>query len=247
MVKLFVLALLIAAAVWGWRRRPERGRQPFAHTKGHYGRMYSRRNFLKLGGAVAGAAVLAYSDADEAVEEWHGEEVLSPRTDRLANFLHEFGERYWFGAWLAFALVDHFVGSSPLSRWGRQSFSAMVVGLPTLWTVQRALGGARPKDNTHGPRFVPFADDNAASGHAFIGSIPWLVLAKRCGAPAPRTVAYFLSPWVGWSRINDHKHYLSQVLLGYGIAWEAVSTVETIGLDETRLPSRSREDGRHPE
>ena len=234
MVKILLLALLIVAGVWGWRRRPERGRQPFAQTGRHYKRMYSRRNFLKLGGAVAGAAVLAYSGADEAVEEWHAENVVSPTTNRMSDVLHEFGERYWFGVWAAFAAVDWAVGSSPLSRWGRQSFAAMVVGLPTLWSVQRVFGGARPKDHTHGPRFVPFADDNTASGHTFIGAIPWLVLAKRWGAPAPRTVAYFLSPWVGWSRMNDHKHYLSQVLLGYGIAWEAVNTVETIGLDGSR-------------
>jgi membrane-associated phospholipid phosphatase len=234
MIPLVLGVVLAAALVWSFLRRRTRGRQPFAQTGRQYRTLYSRRNFLKLGGAVAGAAVLAYSGADEAVEDWHSSQVVGDTSNVMAKFLHEFGERYWFGYWAAFAVIDAYVGSTALSRWGRQSFGAMVVGLPTLWTVQRGLGGARPKDHTHGPRFLPFADDNTASGHTFIGAIPWLVLARRAGAPAPRTLAYALSPWVGWSRINDHKHYLSQVLLGYGIAWEAVATVEAVGLDETR-------------
>jgi PAP2 superfamily/TAT (twin-arginine translocation) pathway signal sequence len=225
------LALLIATAAWGLRRRPRRGDHLLRGTGAHYRRLYTRRNFLKLGAAVAGAAGLVYSGADEAVESWHHDRLQSASSDRLADFLHHFGERWWFGIWGAFALVDRFAGSSPLSRWGRQSFHAMAVGLPSLWTVQRGLGGARPKDDTHGPRFVPFADDNAASGHCFIGAIPCLVAARRLGLPAPRTLAYLASPWVGWSRINDHKHYLSQVLLGYGIAWQAVESVESVRLE----------------
>jgi hypothetical protein len=235
-VAALALLLLVGTALWGWRtpRPPASGMR--RQTAAHYRRMYSRRNFLKLGVALGGAAALAYGGVDEAVESWHGRHVETATTDRITRVLHRFGERWWFGVWAGFALVDRFLGSTALSRWGRRNLQAMVVGLPTLWTVQRVLGGARPADHTHGPRFVPFSDDNSASGHCFLAAIPCLVAARHLRAPAPRALAYALSPVVGWSRIHDHKHYLSQVLLGYGIAWEAVAAVESV---ETRTPARA--------
>ncbi len=242
MNSVFVLVILLwfATAIWGLRNRPRRGEGLVRRTGKDYRRLYTRRNVLRLAVAIGGAALLAYGGADEAVESWHHRRVQGPRSDRIAKTLHHFGERGWFGVWAAFALMDRFWASTPLSRWGRQSFAAMVVGLPTLWTVQRGLGGARPKDHTHGPRFRPFADDNAASGHCFIGAIPWLVAARRCGLTLPRVIATSISPAVGWSRINDHKHYLSQVILGYAIAWQAVDAVESRPL----IPEEESESGR---
>ena len=69
------------------------------------------------------------------------------------------------------------------------------------------------------------SDDHSASGHAFIAAIPWLNLAKRTGNLNTRWAARFGSVLTGWSRINDRKHYLSQVVLGWSIAWNAVEAV----------------------
>ena len=69
------------------------------------------------------------------------------------------------------------------------------------------------------------ADDNAASGHTFMASIPWIVAARRAGGAPARLAAYVASVPTGWSRLNDRKHYLSQVMLGYVIAWNAVDSV----------------------
>ena len=91
------------------------------------------------------------------------------------------GQRYWFVCWLAVGAVDAWLRTNAFTRWGRDNFEAMVVGLPTLWTLQRGLGANRPSDPDPDPRWRPLADDNAASGHAFISAIPWLNLARRCG------------------------------------------------------------------
>lgn len=225
-MEIFLALLILGSLAWSWRRRTPTGRErPYRDTPRHYRRHLSRRNFLRLGVAVTGTAVLAYSGADEAVEEWHTREVKGDTSNRFASFFHDFGERYWFGVWAALALIDGLVGRSPLSQWGRRSSEAMVLGLPVLWTAQRGLGAARPKDETHGPRFKPLADDNTASGHTFISAVPLLVAARMVDPNALKALAYALSPWTGWSRMNDRKHYLSQVLFGYGIAWTAVETV----------------------
>lgn len=218
-------ALVGIAVVWILRRRPSRGRRILRDTPKHYRRQYSRRNFLKLGGLLAGTTTLAYSGLDEAIDAWHTEHVESDATHAVTGVLHLFGERFWFAYWAVFAALDSLVGSVPLTRWGRKSFEAMVVGLPALWTCQYGLGGARPSDHTHGPRYRPLADQNSASGHTFIAAIPCLVGARMLTRQPARGAAFAASPLVGWSRINDRRHYLSQVLLGYGIAWTSVETV----------------------
>lgn len=220
------LSLICALVVMpgSWRRG--RTKKPlFKGTGSHWRRNYGRRSFLRLGGAVAVGAVLAYTGTDEAVEDFHRGTVRSPATDRFAHVVNPFGERFWFVNWLVVAVVDAWVRSGAFSRWGRKNFEALVVGLPVLWTVQRGLGANRPSDPDPDPRWRPMADDNTASGHAFIAAVPWLNLARASGR---MNVAWFsraASTLTGWSRINDSKHYLSQVFLGWVIAWNAVDAV----------------------
>lgn len=217
-----VCAMLIMPGNWlrGHAKAPL-----FRGTGKHWRRNYSRRSFLRLGGAMATAGVLAYSGVDQTVNDFHSGSVRSAGTDKLSHLVNPFGERFWFLNWLLVGVVDAWVRSGPFSRWGRSNFEAMVVGLPVLWTVQRGLGANRPSDEGPDPRWRPMADDNAASGHAFISAIPWLTLARRTGNLPTRWGARAASTLTGWSRINDRKHYLSQVILGWTIAWNAVEAV----------------------
>jgi len=198
----------------------------FKGTGGHWRRNYSRRSFLRLGGAVVSAAALAYSGADEAVDAFHSGTLRSGGTDAASHLVNPLGERFWFLNWLAVAGIDAWIRTSSFSRWGRSNFEAMVVGLPVLWTLQRGLGANRPSDEDPNPRWRPLADDNAASGHAFIAAVPWLNLARRTINPNVRWAARIASTLTGWSRINDRKHYLSQVVLGWTIAWNATEAVD---------------------
>ena len=216
-----VCAFLVVPAV---PRRRGRYRPLFKGTGRHWRRnYYSRRTFLRLGAATLAAGLLAYSGADEAFESWHSGSVRSARTDRFSHVFKYFGERFWFSSWLLVAAVDAWLRTSAFSRWGRHNFEAMVVGLPTLWTVQRVLGANRPSSDDGNPRWRPMAADNSASGHTFIAAIPFLVAAREAGRPLPAWGLRALSPVTGWSRINDERHYLSQVLMGYALAWESVS------------------------
>jgi membrane-associated phospholipid phosphatase len=103
------------------------------------------------------------------------------------------------------------------------------VGLPTLWTVQRGLGANRPSSDDADPRWRPLAADNSASGHAFIAAVPWLNLARRTDSRVAAAIARAASWLTGWSRLNDRKHYVSQIVLGWVIAWNAVSAVDAEG------------------
>lgn len=150
------------------------------------------------------------------------ESFASSASDRVAQVAKPLGEREWFLIWGGLGLVDWLWRSSEATRWARANFEAMCVGLPTLWTVQRVLGANRPSSHDGSPRWRPFQHANAASGHAFLGAIPLWTLARRLRPQWARGAAGALGTLTGWSRINDRKHYLSQVLLGWTIAYNAV-------------------------
>ncbi len=150
------------------------------------------------------------------------EDFPSSPSDRVSVAVKPAGEREWFLVWALTGAVDWLWSSSPVSRWGRSTFEAMCVGLPMLWTAQRVLGANRPSSRDGSPRWRPFQHANAASGHAFIAAIPFWTLAQRLNPVWARGAVRGLGGLTGWSRINDRKHYTSQVLLGWTIAWNAV-------------------------
>ena len=221
-----VCAFLVVPSI---SRRQTGARPLFTNTGSHWKRNYSRRSFLRLGGGLAVAGLLAYSGLDEAVESWHTRSVRSSGSDRFSHYLKFFGERFWFLNWALVGAVDAWLRSSSFSRWGRQNFEAMVVGLPVLWTVQRGLGANRPSSDDGSPRWRPMNAANSASGHTFIAAIPWMNLARRSGWQPARWAGWFGSTLTGWSRMNDRKHYLSQVVLGWTIAWNATEAVHGDG------------------
>ncbi|MCP4800399.1 MAG: phosphatase PAP2 family protein [bacterium] len=232
-----IIVLMVVAAVSSGLTLKRAAAGNFRKPVGRmYKKQYSRRGFLTQGIMVTGAAVLVYSGVDEAVDSWHTKSVRSDSTDSAANFLNHIGERKWFFAWAGLAATDVLLASTPLSRWGRKTCESVIVGLPMLWGTQYLLGASRPKE-TGSPKYDPFNDDNSASGHTFMAAIPMLTLAKS-QAPAPAKIAGYLGSLpVGWARMNDRKHYLSQVLLGYGMAWNAVTLQESSNHSENHLQS----------
>ncbi len=223
-----VCALLVLPERWGRRTRrgPGRRKPLFQGTGGQWRRNYGRRAFMRLGGATVLAGVLAYSGADEAVESFHAGTVRSGTSDRVAHGLKFFGERFWFVNWFLVAAIDAWWQSGSFSRWGRGNFEAMIIGLPVLWTVQRGLGANRPSSDNGNPRWRPLAAANSASGHAFMSAVPWLTLAARSGRGPVAAGSRLASVATGWSRLNDRKHYPSQIVLGWTIAFNAVAAVQ---------------------
>ena len=224
------IVLLALLVVGGLRQRdsvPERPMNPLRQLGPTGRRLYTRRNFLKLLGATAGGAVISYSGLDEAVHEMHLNRVKGDASDKVAHVAKEFGENGIALAGLTYALADWALPGTAIGRWGRECFTATATGLPVLWTWQRVLGGSRPSDAKEwGPRYRPFTDENSVSGHTFLAAIPFLIGARHAGLPIAAWGLRALSPVTGWSRLNDERHYLSQVLLGYGLAFEAARASE---------------------
>jgi hypothetical protein len=191
-----------------------------------YALFYSKPNMYQLGVALGlGAASAQWVDED--VSSHYQKHQRSQRTDDWSKTAKLFGEwRYLLPLSVAATYLDTSSESS-LDEWGNRTFRALVVGAPALWSAQVITGGSRPSENRkYGSEWRPFKDNNGVSGHAFVGSIPFLTLAEMNKDDPwiyyPAMAASFATPL---SRLNDNQHYFSQIVLGWYFAKQATATI----------------------
>jgi hypothetical protein len=184
----------------------------------------ARPNLVRLGIGVAGNAFFANTNMDRYIRDRYQEDLRSGGTDDAARIAKVFGEGivaipayigiYGTGVWLR---------NPAMESWARRSFRATVVGAPALLFLQVAIGAERPTDGDS--KWRPFHSSHGASGHAFIGGIPFLTAAKMAENPYLKGVFYGLSAFSGLSRINDDAHYFSQAALGWYLAYLSCDVV----------------------
>src|SRR3990172_1396025 len=114
--------------------------------------------------------------------------------------------------------------NSTMEEWAQKSFRATVVGGPALLFLATAIGADRPTEGDS--HWKPFQNIHGVSGHAFIGGIPFITAAKMSENPYQKAIFYGLSTVTGLSRINDDRHYFSQVALGWYLAYWSCAAVE---------------------
>ncbi|MGL4593909.1 MAG: phosphatase PAP2 family protein [Thermoguttaceae bacterium] len=215
-----------------------------------YKNLYNLDNALNFGVALSGGAILANTSMDQNFRNWYQKDVRSSGTNDFAKACKIFGEgsymlpititsalfyRYWqerkypsYSSYRSNLYEKNQVGEF-MSRTAR----GYVVGAPTLLLGQFILGGDRPTSGSdHGSYWKPFQQDHGISGHAFIGAMPFITAAQMTDKIWIKSIFYTLSTLPGWSRINDDAHYLSQVVLGWYLAYlsaRAISETESGG------------------
>ena len=192
--------------------------------------VYSPQGLGLLAAGVGVHAVLANTSLDREFRNWVQDDVVRGTGDfgverHLGDYkivVPALVGLWGVGEWLRYngchCSEYHAVGD-----WARQSTRALIIGAPVTGVLQVAIGSSRPKEG-RGSEWRPFADSNAVSGHAFVGAVPFLVAAERTGCHAARVTLYVGSTISAWSRVYEDKHYLSQALLGWWIAWLSTKT-----------------------
>ncbi len=213
-------------------------------TRGRFGRsvhrlwndaevFYGPQNLIRVGIVVAVAAPLANSPADQSLRDWYQRQAghgQSRSVDRFFTVGKTFGEfTYAIPAYLAMSITgyflpeDHFL--APIGQFGGRSLRALAIGAPLVGLLQFGLGAQRPEG--HDSHWHPFAGEHGASGHAFVGAVPFLTAASMTESYPLKALLVTGSLWTGWSRIHDDDHYFSQVLIGWSIAYLATQAVNT--------------------
>ncbi len=196
---------------------------------------YSWPTVRDLGLGLALGAVFANTSVDEHFRDWYQEDVRSRGLDNFSSFWKPWGEGvYFLPAYAGLAMLSIFCPEQPVLG-PAGSFSARVsraylVGFPSLLFLQAMTGGGRPGEHFAWSQWRPFEDTNGVSGHAFIGAVPFITAAQMTDRPLLQAAFYLGSVLPAWSRINDDAHYLSQVCLGWWLAYlacRAVNETET--------------------
>jgi PAP2 superfamily len=206
-----------------------------------YKNFYLTENMLYVGVAVAIAAPLANTHADQGIRDWYQRGAgngRSPVADHTADVFRQFGEyQYAVPIYVACSLTGFFCDDSPamatVGEFGNRSLRALAVGAPMVGVLQYGLGAGRP--DTQDSSWEPLRSNHGASGHAFVGAVPFLTAASMTDSMALKTLFVVGSFGPAWSRIHTDDHYFSQVVLGWSIAYLSVQSV-----NQTEADSRFR-------
>ncbi len=180
------------------------------------------------GGVVAGA-LLANTDVDERVDDWYQDNLRGAGSDRLSKWSRTFGEGLITVPLFAVATAAPLAlpdaeWAQPLGEWGERSLRTLLVGVPPMFLVQEVTSHTRPIADKH--EGWGSNDNKGVSGHAFMGAAPFINAAKMTDSRPLKAACYAASFLSGLSRINDEGHYLSHVLLGWGLAYWSASAVD---------------------
>jgi hypothetical protein len=195
-----------------------------------YANFYSPSTAAQFVVILAPAAVFANSDWDADVDTWYQVHVRSQATNNASNFIRPLGNGYYTIPFYVSAkfLGEYFEdepGMAVLGEFGDRTTRALLVGGPPFLALQYLTGGGRPSIYADESYWRPFRGSHGASGHAFMGAVPFLTLAGMTDDPVAKALFYACSPWTGFTRINDNVHYISQVWLGWWMAFLSTEAV----------------------
>lgn len=195
---------------------------------------YSAESLTLLGGGLIVGGAMANSSFDDGIHRHFQSSVRGATSDDWFESLHaskELGNGMYVlpvfaTAWAAGELFPENALSRTSGRWGERSLRGFVVGAPPLIVMQQLTGGSRPTETDESSEWHPFRDNNGISGHAFMGSLPFITAAKMTDNRGYKLLLYAGSTIAPLSRINDNAHYPSQVALGWLMAYLAASAID---------------------
>jgi membrane-associated phospholipid phosphatase len=192
---------------------------------------YSGNKLLQTCLAIGVSGIFANTNTDKSVRKHWQEHIRSDTTDDIAYGFtvletashHKSSVPIYLTAMIVGKYSNNHFLNTRVSEWGNRSLRALLLGIPQKILFASATGSGRPEEG--GPGWDLFDDNNGVSGHAFYGAVPFLSAAHLSKHHISKYMFYTASIMPGLSRINDDKHYLSQVVLGWSIAFISTYTV----------------------
>jgi len=181
------------------------------------------------------AGTLANTNADRWIADSWQDDTRSDASDNVARvFLHagdaaqnRISAPLYTLTMLAAGYEGHEDRDAPVATWAARSLRANILGGPQAFVLTYALGSHRP--DVGDSRWNPMNDNDGVSGHSFYGAVPFLTAARmseQAGWPVGWKYSFYtLSMLPAWARINGNRHYTSQAVMGWSVAWLATRTI----------------------
>lgn len=209
--------------------------------------MYLSRNALWIGLAIGGGAVLANTQGDRGARDWYQDRVHGRQIDDVARRGAYLGD-WWvvvpvvLGASIGGHLCPESPVASTIAEWGDRSGRALIVGAPTVGVLALVAGGNGPGSHDsrwNFPGHPPKGKDllkfrtgdlfdrgyEAVSLRSYLGAVPFLTAASMSENRALKALFFAGSFVPTWADVHDDRHYLSQALIGWSIAFLATHSV----------------------
>jgi membrane-associated phospholipid phosphatase len=139
-----------------------------------------------------------------------------PGADNVASVVRHFGQPEVYGTITAGLLVTGLATHKPaITRVGGRLMTTLLIAGTTSSLGKFALGRPRPDQSSDLDGFVPFSGQAAMpSGHSTMAFALATSLADEIHRPWAKVGLYTAATGVAWSRINDNRHWLSDVAAG---------------------------------
>ena len=140
----------------------------------------------------------------------------SPSANGFSGAIRRFGQIETYGSVTAGIFAVGLVsGNDELTRAGGRLAATLALAGSTSALSKLVVGRPRPNDSSDADDYLPFSGQEAMpSGHTTMA----FALATTLSDEIDRTWAsvglYTLATGVGWSRINDDRHWLTDVAAG---------------------------------
>jgi membrane-associated phospholipid phosphatase len=198
---------------------------------------WQARDWVKAGlvlGATGGLFLL-----DDEIRDFIQDE-RSTTTDDIASVFEPFGNGgYTFGGLVGFYLYGRVFENSKAERTALLAVESFAVTGIFTFALKFSTGRARPQSARDSGEWIgPNLDDvSFPSGHTSSAfSIATVLASEYKNNPWVPPVAYGLATLTGLSRLNDNKHWASDVFLGGALGYFIAKTV---------LKLHSNKKGRH--
>jgi len=196
---------------------------------------FQKDNLYAFGAVFVGAAILANTGLDRTFRHLWQEDFRSGDTDSFFDLPNRIGRiGYYFAPiylgvlTLGYMREESYAGNVAY-HWGYRGLRTIVLGGVQQLILAPLLGGGRPEEGDS--HWAPFRHSASVSGHAFIGAIPFILTAQMTDPPFFKGVLYVASTLPALARINFDKHYLSQVVLGWSLAFFSANAVYNADVD----------------
>lgn len=200
---------------------------------------YGKENLLLTGGTLLVGGILANTRMDREVHRTVQNRIRSRGSNGFFKPFESIGKFMYLRIYIWTLVLGNLLNfqQSPVGdtifEWAYRSFRSMLLVSPQITFLRHILGGGRYGARHYKDSRWRFLKKGRAScsGHTFNGALPLLTASVMSEDPIFRYGFFALSFLPAISRINDDQHYLSQVMMGWVLAYLSVRTVD-IGIRE---------------
>lgn len=177
--------------------------------------------------AIAAGVIGSVSAFDRSVDTWI-QDRRSSHSDALARAFRNGGQpEVVFGVPAALLTAGLISGHKDLQRSGVRVLASVVLAGVITTGGKVVTGRLRPDESTTQYAFKPFTHyESFPSGHATVAFALATSLADEIRRPWASALLYAGATGTAWSRLNDHRHWLSDVLAGATVGITASNFIE---------------------